>query len=413
MAGCLSFFADSASGEAIGAVASLEHSQLEGALARLAELSLIEIYRRPGDPNTRYGLHPLAQAFLSTRLNGLPAWEAEARERWVNWWLAFTQKHGGPDGTEWACQYDPLEEEWENLMLTCTWCRTNNRYETLRAFWSASGLLSMTSIYGYWNERISWLRWLRQEAERRADWTTAVESMAEQGFTLVQMGHIDEARAVFKQARGRRHFASAGAQLTLAENIVQWHIKTNEFREAQYWLKKADHLLHVSRLDGSAWKRHLLTIQYFYGIIYLEKQDRNRAETYFREVLAGTQEIGWQRGTVYAWQFLADIARWRGEFERAETLLKDGLAIAERNKDRRRTAYYKRSLAYLLLQRDRHRGLDEAINRARQAQDEFERLGMKPEVNKLRHLLKHLHASLPETPHLVEDIYASVSELSH
>jgi len=408
----LLFFAGSASSPSIGAVAMLEHTQQESVLARLVELSFVEMYRSSEETRTRYGLHPLAHAFLMTRLNEFPGWEAAARERWVDWWLAFTHTYGGPDGRQWAQKYDQLAAEWENLMLVCLWCRESQRYETVRAFWSAAGLLGMTGIYGYWQERICWLEWLCQEAEQRADWTTAVEALAEQGFTLVQLGRIDAARDLFTRAWEYRHSASLSAQLVLAEYIVQWHIKINDFREARFWLTKAERILQVAHLEeATTHQRHLLTLQYFCGIIFLEKQDRTRAETCFRVVLAGTEALGWQRGTVSVWQFLADIARWRGEFVRAETLLKDGLAISERNKDRRRTAYYKRSLAYLLLQRDRHHKLDEAIHWAQQALDDFEHLSMLAEVNRLRHLLTHLHATSPAS--LVEEIALSVSELAH
>lgn len=407
----LLFFAGSATGASIGAVALLEPTQQESVLARLVELSFVERYQGSEETRTRYGLHPLAHAFLMTRLNELPEWEAKARERWVDSWLAFTSMYGGLDGVQWAQKYDQLAAEWENLMLACAWCRESQRYETVRAFWSPAGLLGMTSIYGYWQERICWLAWLSQEAEKRADWTTAVEALAEQSFTLVQLGRIDTARDLFTRAWGYHRRASSQAQLVLAENIVQWRIKINDFRKAHLWLKKADHILQVSQLQGVTYQRHLLMLQYFCGIISLERQDRTRAEACFRVVLAGTEALGWQRGTVYVWQFLADIARWRGEFVRAETLLKEGLAITERNKDRRRTAYYKRSLAYLLLQRDRHHNLDEAIYWAQQALDDFEHLSMLTEVNRLRHLLTHLRATPPAA--LIEEFAFSVSELAH
>ena len=159
----------------------------------------------PGEAGTRYSIHPLTRAFTVARLRETREWEQEARERWVNWWLAFAREYGGRDGMEWARRYDLLEEEWENLLVVCEWCAAHDQYEVLRAFWSSERLLGMTGIYGYWRERIYWLRWLRQAAERRSDWATTIKAMAEQGLTLAQMGRIDEARAVLKQAWHRRH----------------------------------------------------------------------------------------------------------------------------------------------------------------------------------------------------------------
>jgi tetratricopeptide (TPR) repeat protein len=186
-----------------------------------------------------------------------------------------------------------------------------------------------------------------------------------------------------------------GVRVTLAENLVQWHIRTNNLTGAQRWLKNADRLAHKSGLSESERPRHKLTIKYYYGVKHIAKGDRNRAEMYFKETLEGARKINWQRGMIYAQQFLADIARAQGRYDEAERLLLTGLEVVERNKDRRRIAYYKRSLAYLALQQGRQKKVEEVIYWAQQALDDFERLGMQPEVNKLRHLLEHLKAPLP------------------
>jgi tetratricopeptide (TPR) repeat protein len=266
----------------------------------------------------------------------------------------------------------------------------------------------MTSIYGYWKERLFWLRWIGQEAEKRGDKATAIESMVEQGFTLTQMGQVEEAEKMLKKAWKQRHFVGLGVQVALAENLVQRHLRTNDFAGARRWLKNADRLVHKPSLSESERPRHKLTIKYYYGVMHIARGDRTRAETYFKETLEGAHKIAWQRGMIYAQQFLADIAKARGMFDEAEELLKTGLEVAERNKDERRTAYYKRSLAYLALQQgrrnksDEQKRLDEAINWAQQALDGFERLGMQPEVSKLHRLLGHLKAA--STLPSVEDV---------
>jgi tetratricopeptide (TPR) repeat protein len=199
---------------------------------------------------------------------------------------------------------------------------------------------------------------------------------------------------MLNDAWDQRDLVGLGVQAVLAENLVQWHIRTNDFAGTQFWLEKADQLVSTSGLSESELPRHQLTLKYYCGVMYIAKGDRDQAERYFRETLAGAQEIGWQRGMIYVQQFLADIVKARGRFGEAEKLLKTGLEVAKRNNDRRRTAYYQRSLAYLILQRERRKNLGEVINWARQALDGFEHLGMKPEVNKLRHLLGHLEAVL-------------------
>lgn len=395
----MSFFADSVSKEALSTVVGMDDMLFENALIRLVELSLIEVY---GDgEETRYGLHPLTRAFVGTKLKYMPDWEQKARTRWIDWWLAFTKAHGGPDGMEWARQYDLIEEEWENLRLVCEWCVEHDQYETQRLFWHGERLLWMTSIYGYWKERLFRLRWIGQEAEKHGDKATAIEAMVEQGFTMTQMGQVEEAEKMLKGAWKQKHLVSLGVQAALAENLVQWHIRTNDLVGAQRWLETADRL--VQGLSESERPRHKLTIKYYYGVMYIARGDRSRAGVYFKETLKGAREIDWQRCMIYVQEFLADIAKARGRYDEAEVLLKTGLEVAKRNKDRRRTAYYKRSLAYLVLQqgrrnkRDEQDTLNEVRNWAQQALDGFEHLGMQPEVGKLRRLLRRLEAA-PSLP---------------
>jgi LuxR family glucitol operon transcriptional activator len=390
----MSFFVSSASQEALSAVVGIHDPQLERALIRLAELSLIEVYSGQGGAQARYALHPLARAFIETKLKEVPNWEQDARNRWVEWWLAFTKEHGGLDGMEWAQQYNLIEKEWKNLLAVCKWCETHDQYEALRAFWSTDRLLWMTSIYGYWKERLYWLGWIGHEAQRRGDKATEIESMVERGFTLTQMGLVEEAGKMLNEAWNQRDLVGLEVQAALAENLIQWHIRTNDFAGTQLWLEKADRLVSTPGLSEFELPRHQLTLKYYCGVMYIAKGDRDQAERYFRETLAGAQEIGWQRGMIYVQQFLADIVKARGRFGEAEKLLKTGLEVAKRNKDKRRTAYYQRSLAYLILQQERRNKLGEVINWARQALDGFEHLGMKPEVNKLRRLLGHLEAVL-------------------
>ena len=391
-----SFFVGSASKEALSAVVAMPNVRLEQALLRLIELSLIEVYDDGGKTLTRYGLHPLTRAFVGTKLKEVPDWEQQARTRWMAWWLSFTKAHGGLDGMEWAQQYDPIEEEWENVQTLCEWCAERDQYETMRALWHSERLLWMTSIYGCWKARLFWLGWLRRAAEKRADKATAIEAMVEQGFTLTQMGDVVAAEKLLRQAWRQHRCVSLSVQAALAEHLVQWHIRTNDVAGAQRWLKRADRLVCQPGLSEAERPRHQLTIKYYYGVMYMAKGDRDRAERHFNEALDGAHKICWQRCVIYVQQFLADIAKGRGLFDKAEGLLKAGLAVAERNKDRRRAAYYKRSLAYLALQQgrrnktDKQKRLDEMTHWAQQALDGFERLGMQPEVGKLHRLLGHL-----------------------
>ncbi len=356
-----SLFEGSASKEALGRVAGIDDALLEKALTRLVDLSLVEVCTNEGKRQAHYGLHPLIRAFADTKLKERPAWEQEARERWIDWWLEFTKVHGGPDRMEeWTEHYGLIDEERVNLSLVWEWCVAHSQYEILQAFWHSERLLWMTSIYGCWKFRLTWLRRITKAAEKRGDKATALEAMVEQGFTLTQMGRIEEAGEMLKEAWKQNHFLSLGVQTTLAENLVQWHMRTNNFAGAQYWLEEANRL--VRNLGELERPRHSLTIQYYFGVVCIAKGDKKQAEMYFQETLRGAQKIGWQGCMICVEQFLADIARAPlGMFGETEDLPKTDTEIV--GKDRGRAAYYKYSLAYLALLQLRQNKEEKELNK--------------------------------------------------
>jgi tetratricopeptide (TPR) repeat protein len=253
----------------------------------------------------------------------------------------------------------------------------------------------MTSVYGCWKLRLTWLRRIGKAAETRGDKATALEATVEQGFTLTQMGRVKEAGEMLKSAWEQHHLLGLGVRATLAENLVQCHMRSNDFVGAQHWLEVADRL--VQNLSPSERPRHTLTIQYYFGVMCTAKGDKKRAEIYFQKTLKGAQGIGWQRCMIYVEQFLADIAKAPpGMFGSFEDLPKTGTELV--GKDRRRTIYYEYSLAYLALlqlrQNNEEKELNKVIDWAQQTLNSFERLEVQPEV------MEHLEAT-PSCPSVV------------
>jgi hypothetical protein len=78
-------------------------------LARLRGLSLVR------QENNRYSMLPLTREYALSELKAHPDFECEARERWISWYLSFSQRYLGQDAKEWQGQFDSLEEEWHNL----------------------------------------------------------------------------------------------------------------------------------------------------------------------------------------------------------------------------------------------------------------------------------------------------------
>jgi LuxR family glucitol operon transcriptional activator len=130
------FFGERMDREALGAAAGLTDYQLYSARNQLVDLSLLDVLDEPGVTPQFYSAHSLTRAFSASHLAQSPEWEQEARQRWVNWYLEFTQKYGGWDWSEWALHFDRVESEWPNIQALLTWCADSdeNAFDHIRTF---------------------------------------------------------------------------------------------------------------------------------------------------------------------------------------------------------------------------------------------------------------------------------------
>lgn len=356
----------------------------DNGLARLRQLSLVS--QREG----RYTMLSLTREYALAELAAHPHFEREARERWVAWYLKFTQDYGGSDWENWHVQYDRLEEEWENLLAVFDWCAAQERYDNIRAFWQEKHVDDFSNVYGCWDDRLIWSEWLIEAAERRGDWPSAVRAMSDKIWTLAMMAgprQLEEAEALLEPAWSLRDHASPKIQFDLARNIAVFYSRKGERTKAFYWLDQAEALLVKTDLEEREHIREQISPLYWRAVMACECKDHDQAEPLFLYMVKSAQTIGWQRAVIYAQNWLADIAIARNNLGEAERLLRMGLPVAERNKDKRRTAFYKCSFARL----ERARGnLAQARRWAEEALDGFDRLGMEKETGEMRDLLAEL-----------------------
>lgn len=371
--------------EAVAHTAGLtaDPNAVEDGLAQLQQLSLAS--QQAG----QYRMLPLTREYALTELAAHPEFEREARRRWVEWYSHLTEEYGGNDWKEWHIPYNRLEEEWENLLAVFDWCAAHGRYDEIRAFWEGGRVLVFAGIYGYWNDRLIWLNWLIEAAERRGDWPIAVEAMRDQGFILTLTRHLKEADLYFRRAWDIREHVNLQVQIELIQDIAQLSLYQGRYSDAHSLLDQARILLDTAQLDKPEWARRWITDRYYHGLVCYEERDYDQAESYFREVIKQAHETGWQRAIIYAQNYLADISIAQDRLDEAESLLKTGWPVSERNKDKRRTAHYKRSFAYL---RQKQGDRDEAARWAREALDGFDRLGMQLEAKEMQELLQVLQA---------------------
>ena len=352
-------------------------------IAQLQRLSLVS------QQEGRYRMLPLTREYALAELAAHADFEQQARKRWIQWYLNFGKEYGGRDWKEWHIRYDRIEDEWENLLAVFDWCATHEQYSEMRAFWQGGvgSVVHAASIYGYWDDQLVWTSWLIQAAERRGDWSTAVEVMVKKGYTLTLMGRLEDANRLLSRAWELHEHAVPRVQVNSAQNMARLRIQQEHFADASCWLDQAQTLLDKAQLDEPEHTRRQIITRYTRGKLCYKLQGYGQSESCFREAVDLAQTIDWQRITIYARNYLADIATTQGRLDEAEQLLQTGLTISERNKDKRRIAFYKRSFAYLY---QKQGDVDKASYWAQEAFDDFERLGMLLDAKEMHKLLQKL-----------------------
>jgi tetratricopeptide (TPR) repeat protein len=357
-------------------------------LAQLRGLSLVR------QENNRYSMLPLTREYAFGELNARPDFETEARERWIGWYLSFSQRYAQQDAKEWQHEFDGLEE-WQNLQAVIEWCMVKDRYTEMVLFWQ--NIEAYTHIMGrresrlqYWDDRISWTAWLIQAAEQRGDWTVAAKVIVDRAWTLTSMGkqkQLEEADELFTKAWELRHYQEPLFILSLAKDIGVLRIQQQRYEEAETWLNQAIELFEHTQLDESQQLRQLVQIRYYQGEIFYKNENYEQAKIIFQEALEHAHLLDWRRAIYCTQNWLGEIAIKQGHLNEAEKLLTEGLRVADANQDKSRTAFCQRSLSNLAKAQG---NLAEAYEWATKALDNFEKLGMLPEAEETQTLLQEL-----------------------
>ncbi|HML21166.1 MAG TPA: NB-ARC domain-containing protein [Aggregatilinea sp.] len=380
----LAIFAAHARRDALGFIAGFEDNVARRDEA-LSDLEVLSLCTRDKD---RFDLEPMTRTHALAELRSAPDLEQNARERWVQWYLQFTQFYGGIDWQEWHSRYDVLEEEWSNVLAVAQWCMEARRYSDVLALWQ--NVRDFTHIYGYWSDRLDLLTWITTEAQNRRDWATVVEALNERGFTLTITGvpaRLTEAETLLQHAWSLRDHAATAKPARTAALIGSLATRQTKYTEAHYWFDTSESLLLAAEIDETQRARELTSTLFDLGETWQIMGDYDRAEQVFQEMLAQAQTCGWQRGLLYGQNWLAHTHILQGHLALAEQLLNQGWPPALRNKEKRLIAMYRRTFAYLYQQRN---DAAEAYTWAAEALDNFERLGMSSETSEMQKLLENL-----------------------
>ncbi len=348
-------------------------------LVKLQQLSLV--YQQQG----RYSLAALTREYAWAELAANSEFAQQLRQRWVDWYLKFSESFGDKDWKEWHLSYEYLEVEWENLQAVLEWCIVNNRYSEVKTLWNR--VKGYMHIRGYWDERLEWSAWLIEAAKQVGDSVTALVVMCDRAWTLVRMRQVpclQEAQVLLRSAWELRQHQTISFQLELAGNMVILHVHLAQLQEALEWLAIKQQLLEQANLDESEYQEQQVQILYYQGQIFYREGNYQQAQTSFQQALLKAQEIKWQKATAAINNWLADIALLNGDLVEARRLLELSLPMAQRNKDKRIIAFHKATFAKL----EKSCGNRFQAHRlAKEAAESFQSLKMSAEAEEMYALL--------------------------
>lgn len=349
---------------------------LFNALAQLYRLRLVM------QREERYDMHPLTREYAFAELRTHPEFEQQARERWVNWYLNFSQPYRQQNWRQWH-DYQDFDREWENLQAVIDWCIQQNRYEDIRTFWQQ--VKGYTYLHGYWHERLTWIDWLLQAAQQRQDKSAIAEALIDKGWTLTLMGkpeQLAEVDALFEQVSHLQEGEDLLLQLELTIDRAVLSIQQRQFAPAHYLLNQGRELLKRVQIEQPTAERQQIRIDYYEAEVWFGMGNYEQAKIGYQKALEHARTAQCQQLEVYILNWLADIAlAGEGNLNDAEDLLKMSMPIALERKDKISIAFHKRSWAHL----EKLRGnLAQFQNWAIEAKESFESLGMLAEAQEMQ-----------------------------
>ena len=378
----LAMFPQPAQREAIAQVAGVsDRGAVMDGFARLQQLSLVK------QQDKKLTMLPLTRGYAIALLETDPNFEQQARERWVNWYLEFASEQGSTNYQEWH-DYTNLEREWENLTEVIEWCIDKERYDEFRKVWSS--IKGFTRFHGYWDEHLSWMDWLIEAARKRQDLTTAAEAMCERAKILNLIDRPEKREEVIglcSQALKLDDSDDLTFKFDAIINLIVPYINQQQFDKARDWIEQGQNLLQQASQEQSTSIRLQIYLLYYQARIGFDTGDYQQTKCFYDEALELAQKIDWQRGIIYIYGHLAELAISQKDLEEAERLLRLCLPEAKRNNDKRSIAFDQ----YLYACLERERGnLDEARRWAESAKENFDSLKMPLEVKKINALLQEL-----------------------
>lgn len=370
----------------IKAIAFINQATEETTSAHLQHLR--DLYLLFWQDTNHYSLHSLTQEYLQLELERQPDYEAQLRDRQVQWYLQLVEPYRFLSADEWH-DYQELETEWINLRSVIEWCIWCDRYSDVKNFWQ--GLKGFTRTLGYWTERKIWLDWLLNTAQQKEDWQMVAEAKFHFSQTLAHIDQTDasgEAMKLAQEAWELKEYCSAHWQLDLSLYITALYIRqqnSNSWQTAQQWCDRSRQLFDSLLETAPAYSEKKCQLAYYQGEIYTQCRQLEKALNTYQSALEIAKSNNHKRGIAYIRSRISIILIQQNKLNKARQELLLLLELTKQYQDRRSEALCYRYLATIAEKQEK---LEEAKQYATTARESFNNLGMETEAAEIEKLLQ-------------------------
>ena len=385
------FFPTSASIAALSAAAQVQGFTFDRAIEQLADLAILDLQQTQLSDTARYVLHPLVRSFARMKLAEQVEFEAEARERWLTWYLAFAQdRFWNPTNLR---PLADIDMDHDALWSVRQWAVERQRHEAILVI--TKSLDHYYYVRGLWMQkeendllRIAAARALGLDAEEYEAIALHAQILGRQGKSVSAAAWLDRLTDLASVVAGDIDLVILAAHARFFVLEVQ-----RGYREALTLLTSVEKLIAESpraprdnlRIANRQW---LALCHYRLGA-------HEQAEQIFAENLHDAITLPYIRAISFHQRYLAEIALDRGDLERAEQLLSAALQQATQNSDPRQIALIHQSRAKLALLKSDYLDAQHAI---REAIDRFGRIGMREELIEAQDLKEKMNTSIAVLP---------------
>jgi len=376
----LSLFPTSACEQAIAETADIRGLLFDRAIDKLSDMSLLEIQQENLTDPARYTLHPLVRAFVQAQLSEHKAFEIEARERWCQWHTDLVKKVS-------FCWnnlrlLESLDVEQDTIYEAAIWAFQSGQYDKSLDIAKNSNFYYYTR--GFWNRSPHPHIIAANSARHLEQYTDEVEALAYHVQLLSKQGNITAAQQFIPRIQEILSLVDlcADDRFLVQHAFALYEMACKKLDVAQSIWRASLEYAHSMSVH-----MHISNLQWLATCLY-HQNFLEEAEELFLQSLERAYTNNHERAIISIKSKLASIYLDKEEIQKAVTLLEDSHHRAQQFQEKWYIAEIQRLYARLYITQKDHR---QARTHLMEAEDLFERLGMKNHVCEVRHTMNQLH----------------------